>query len=94
MASGFKTQIGSGEYKLQFETDNKEHFMLMQGTARKCVDDTKGKIIVSKNQQSPCNGCKRATETTDCGKKGCGLWREWFLNRWELIHNYGEKHKA
>lgn len=38
MATGFNTQIGSGEYRLQFETDNKEYFLLMQETARRCVD--------------------------------------------------------
>ena len=41
MATGFNTQVGSGEYRLQFETDNKEHYLLMQETARRCVD---GKI--------------------------------------------------
>lgn len=38
MATGFNTQTGNGEYRLQFETDNKEHFLLMQETARLCVD--------------------------------------------------------
>ena len=38
MATGFNTQAGNGEYRLQFETDNKEHYLLMQSTARRCVD--------------------------------------------------------
>lgn len=38
MATGFNTQTGKGEYRLQFETDNKELFLLMQETARRCVD--------------------------------------------------------
>ncbi len=38
MATGFNTQVGNGEYRLQFETDNKEYYMLMQETARRCVD--------------------------------------------------------
>lgn len=38
MATGFNTQVGSGEYRLQFETDNKEYYLLMQETARCCVD--------------------------------------------------------
>ena len=38
MATGFNTQTGNGEYRLQFETDNKELFLLMQETARRCVD--------------------------------------------------------
>ena len=38
MSSEFNTQIGNGEYRLQFETDNKEHYLLMQEMARRCVD--------------------------------------------------------
>ena len=38
MATGFNTQTGGGEYRLQFETTNKEYFLLMQETARRCVD--------------------------------------------------------
>ena len=38
MATGFNTQVSNGEYRLQFETDNKEHYLLMQSTARRCVD--------------------------------------------------------
>lgn len=40
MATGFNTQVGNGEYRLQFETDNREYYMLMQSTARRCVDGT------------------------------------------------------
>ena len=38
MATGFNTQVSNGEYRLQFETDNKEYYLLMQSTARRCVD--------------------------------------------------------
>ena len=38
MATGFNTKVGNGEYRLQFETDNKEHYLLMQEAARRCVD--------------------------------------------------------
>ena len=38
MTTGFNTQVGNGEYRLQFETDNKEYYLLMQSTARRCVD--------------------------------------------------------
>ena len=38
MATEFNTQVGNGKYCLQFETDNKEHYLLMQSTARRCVD--------------------------------------------------------
>ena len=39
MATEFNTQVGNGEYRLQFETDNKEYYLLMQETARRCVDE-------------------------------------------------------
>ena len=42
MATGFNTQTGNGQYRLQFETDNKAHYLLMQETARRCVDGKKG----------------------------------------------------
>ena len=38
MATGFNTQVDNGEYRLQFETDNKEYYLLMQEAARRCVD--------------------------------------------------------
>ena len=38
MATRFNTQVGNGEYRLQFETDNKEHYLFMQKMARRCVD--------------------------------------------------------
>lgn len=38
MATGFNTQTGGGQYRLQFETDNEEYFLLMQELARCCVD--------------------------------------------------------
>ena len=38
MATGFNTQVSNGEYRLQFETDNREYYLLMQETARRLVD--------------------------------------------------------
>ena len=38
MTTGFNTRVGDGEYCLQFETDNREYYLLMQETARRCVD--------------------------------------------------------
>ena len=38
MTTGFNTQVGNGEYRLRFETDNREYYLLMQETARRCVD--------------------------------------------------------
>lgn len=87
MATGFNTQVGNGKYRLQFETDNKEYYLLMQEMARTCVDN-------AKKGKSPCETCKRVPNPEECSSKGCGVWKEWFLQRWEQIHNYGEKHKA
>ena len=38
MATEFNTQVSNGKYCLQFETDNKEHYLLMQAAARRCID--------------------------------------------------------
>ena len=38
MAAEFNTQVGNGEYRLQFETDNEAHYLLMQSAARRCID--------------------------------------------------------
>ena len=38
MATEFNTQVSNGEYRLQFETDNKAHYLIMQSSARRCVD--------------------------------------------------------
>ena len=38
MATEFNTQVSGGEYRLQFGTDNKEHYLLMQSAARRCID--------------------------------------------------------
>lgn len=89
MATGFNTQVGKGEYRLQFETDDKELYLLMQETARRCVDAN-----AMKRQKSPCENCKRVKEPEACGNTHCAAWREWWLGRWEMIHNYGKRHKA
>ena len=38
MSTEFNTQIGNCEYRLQFETDDKQQFLYMQEIARRCVD--------------------------------------------------------
>lgn len=38
MSAEFNTQIGNGEYRIQFETDNEEYYLLLQEMARRCVD--------------------------------------------------------
>ena len=38
MATEFNTQVGNGEYRLQFETNNEAHYLLIQSAARRCID--------------------------------------------------------
>lgn len=38
MKDGFSTQVGNGKYRLQFETDKKEEYLIMQAIARRCND--------------------------------------------------------
>ena len=45
MATAFNTQVGNEKYCLQFETDNKEHYMLMQSLVRLCMDRTNIRLI-------------------------------------------------
>ena len=40
MATEFNTQVSNGEYRLQFETNNEAHYLLMQSAARRCIDHT------------------------------------------------------
>lgn len=54
----------------------------------------KEKEVASKGEKSPCRTCTISTNPTECNKKHCKAWKEWWLGRWEQIHNYGEKHKA
>ena len=45
MSTVFNTRVGNGKYCLQFETDNKEHYMLMQSLVRLCMDRTNIRLI-------------------------------------------------
>ena len=38
MATEFNTQVGNGEYRVQLETNNEAHYLLMQSAARQCVN--------------------------------------------------------
>ena len=54
MATEFNTQVSDGEYRLQFETDNEAHYLLMQSAARRCIDRahmTNADIIRSMSDQ-------------------------------------------
>ena len=66
MATWFNTQTGCGKYHLQFETDDREKYLVMQEVARRCVDGTHGIIVPFgrwENQDSSytrfrCSNCK------------------------------------
>ena len=60
MATGFNTQVGNGEYRLQFETDNREYYLLMQETARRCVD---GKHVTNADRKNGNEYFLRGIET-------------------------------
>ena len=40
----------------------------------------------------PCTNCKIGKDPKECTNKNCPDWREWFLQKWEEIHNWWEKH--
>ena len=85
MATGFNTQVGNGEYRLQFETDNREYYLLMQEAARRCVDGkskTNADRIRSMGDEELCKflgeykfcdicdeGCDSCTYNGDCDKR-------------------------
>jgi len=37
---------------------------------------------------SPCLTCIRVADPRACENKNCKPWRQWFLDRWALIHKY------
>ena len=58
MATGFNTRVGDGEYCLQFETDDREYYLLMQETARRCVGGkptTNAQKIRAMRDEEMCN---------------------------------------
>ena len=38
--------------------------------------------------ENPCKTCTRVSDPVSCHAKGCPDWQEWFLARWQEIHNY------
>ena len=74
MATGFNTQVGNGEYRLQFETDNEEHYLLMQETARRCVD---GKPVTIADSIRSMNDEELAEFLIDLADDGNLRIREW-----------------
>ena len=39
---------------------------------------------------SPCFTCTRVPDPRACDNKECRPWRQWFIDRWALIHAYGQ----
>lgn len=81
MATAFNTQVGEGEYRLQFETDHKEHYLFMQKMARRCVDgETMEWISVEERLPDliPCNAGTAYSEAviiwTSGRKAMIGVW--------------------
>lgn len=38
--------------------------------------------------QSPCQTCTRVKNPHNCENKNCREWSDWFLKKWEHIHNF------
>ena len=55
MSTEFNTQIGNGQYRLQFETDNKGHYLLLQEMARRCVDGKPTAMDLSDTAAAMCS---------------------------------------
>ena len=63
----FNTQVlgPEGLYRLQFETDNKEHYLFMQEAARTCVD---GKIPRGHWIWYEVSGGRKRCKCSECGE--------------------------
>jgi MinD superfamily P-loop ATPase len=57
MATEWKSQQGDGKYCLQFETDNKERYLLVEKAAQMAVDG-KGADVVEVTRCKDCQHCK------------------------------------
>ena len=74
MATRFNTQVGNGEYRLRFETDNREYYLLMQETARRCVD---GKPVTNADRIRAMSDEELAEFLIDLADDGNLRIREW-----------------
>ena len=74
MATGFNTQVSNGEYRLQFETDNREYYLLMQETARRRVD---GKPVTNADRIRSMNDEELAEFLIDLADDGNLRIRDW-----------------
>lgn len=44
------------------------------------------------NKPSPCESCKSRQQLRRCRDGRCARWREWWIARWDEIHNYWLKY--
>ena len=64
MPTSFNTQTGPNGFRLQFETKNKEYFLMVQSVARHCVD---GKPVSDILQVVRCRDCEHWADWGACG---------------------------
>ncbi|MBQ8002429.1 MAG: hypothetical protein IJ297_03190 [Clostridia bacterium] len=64
MATSWKSQQGKGEYSLQFETDDKEKYKLVEKAAQMAVD---GKTVSDVVEVVRCKDCKYYMDGTVIG---------------------------
>ena len=86
MATGFNTQVSNGEYRLQFETDNIEYYLLMQETARRRVD---GKPVTNADRIRAMSDEELAKHLVDIGWDCHFCTEHWRLDNEPFM--YGKK---
>ena len=70
MATGFSTRSGPDGYRLNFDTDNLDYYLLMQKIARHCVDGKPAADVVEVRHGRWKNGGNGLYDTcTACGKE-------------------------
>lgn len=70
MATGFSTRSGPDGYRLNFDTDNLDYYLLMQKIARHCVDGKPTADVVEVRHGRWKNGGNGLYDTcTACGEE-------------------------
>ena len=70
MATGFSTRSGPDGYRLNFDTDNLDYYLLMQKIARHCVDGKPAAYVVEVRHGRWKNGGNGLYDTcTACGEE-------------------------
>lgn len=81
MATGFSTRSGSDGYRLNFDTDNLDYYLLMQKIARHCVDGKPasdvapvrhGRLYLAEDAVFRCSECGRICYELDAPYCYCG----------------------